>query len=181
MLLQKLILSSLMILSIYLGGCQSFSQSVGLSDREWAYTPALQKMAMLNNHINNKGNWCQKQTFVNHAQAPIFIELESGYASLWPGKVNKPIEPLRLLLKPGDCVNVALQSKDHQHQSQLDLFYDGRSLILDPLFYDYASSNGTLQIDKHPLWLNGFSYSNLSTTGYASLNKLKLTIHEQRT
>lgn len=181
MLLHKFILTGLITLSIYLGGCQSFSQSVGLSEREWAFTSTPQKLAMLNSHFNNKGSWCHKQKLVNHAQAPIYIELESAYATLWPGKVNKPIKPLGLFLQPGDCVNVALQSKDHQYQSQLDLFYDGRSLILDPLFYDYASSSGTLQIDKHPLWLDGFSYVNLSTKGYASLNKLKLTIHEQKT
>ncbi|MBF13568.1 MAG: hypothetical protein CMF46_04315 [Legionellales bacterium] len=165
-------------IGMFLSGCNMASQTIGLSEREWQFVPYSQRLLLLSQHVQNQSQWCRADRLIDTTAPGIIVHLISGRAQFWPGKMTASMMPTEFRLIPGDCQSVVLNAPDENHQTTLRVYYDGNAVILDPLFYEFTASRGTLEINKHPAWKDGMTYTGLSTRGYASMTRLVMNIHE---
>ena len=163
--------------SVILCGCAMGPSDLGLNDREWAYFHVGQKAALWKAHWMNARQWCQKPVESIHNN-PIRLTFKTGYATMWPGKIQQAFEPADIILSAGDCVSVKLFSIDHSYTTEVKVNFTGSSILIDPSFIDAQHLYGSLQIDWHPVWASGFVYTDLSTAGYTGFKQLEIQVDE---
>jgi len=150
----------LLILPIFalLASCAGPTQ-LGFSQQEWqSMTP--QKRQQLSD---------QYRALSSYKPATV-------YAAMPPFAEKYRFAPSEFSIKPGKCKHVQLSSVDSTHYTEMKVCYDGLHLSLDPSKYDPTKIMGTAHFAYNPLWLSGFSYSDVTSSGYVNLEDTTVSI-----
>lgn len=165
------------LLTAILAGCAVTPDKLGISPQQWQSMNESQKQKLLNDYHEAHQNLEAKAKRTVYKGPEIVVYLSGGKAMMPPFTEAYSFRPIQFEMKPGECHNLPLFSVDDAHHVQLSACYNGLTLILDPSRYATSENDGSLRFNYNPLWKRGFSYNGVSSSGYARLSKVSVTIN----
>lgn len=111
-----------------------------------------------------------------YAGPNIQVSLANGKAAMPPFAEKYSFAATNFSIKPGSCKHIQLSSMNSNNFTEMRVCYDGLHLSLDPSKYDPTKVMGTAHFAYNPLWLSGFTYADVSTSGYVNLEGASITI-----
>lgn len=167
-------------------GCAAnIPEKLGISDLEWeSYSPGKQKV-LLANHESMTKEWENKiaEPEEQKALSGPFLEV-----SIYDGKVMFPpsfvnwqsYQPVRFNIFKDECRNVEIkQSAEDELKTELGACFRDNILYLDSSRFDPTKKAGTVTIHYSPLWLNGFTYKEVNSSGYVKLNNVTVGVKQE--
>lgn len=159
--------------TLLLTSCTVVPRELGFSPKQWQMMSATGRKLLQVDYYRIH-NALQLKTIY---QGPrIQVVLFGGTAMMPPLFQAYYFESLRFETNPGKCRNVRLTSWDQTRSVKLTVCYDGVTLSFDPSRYDLSKTKGTLFLTYNTLWKHGFTYNNLSSSGYVRLKNADVTI-----
>ena len=159
--------------TLLLTSCTVMPRELGFSPQQWQMMNAKGRKLLQMDYYRIH-NALQLKTIY---QGPrIQVVLFRGTAMMPPLFQAYYFESLRFETNPGKCQNVRLTSWDRIRSVKLTVCYDGVTLSFDPSRYDLSKTKGTLFLTYNTLWKHGFTYNNLSSSGYVRLKNVDVTI-----
>lgn len=162
-----LILAALGLLAACAGPTQ-----LGFSQQEWQAMTA-QKRQQLMEQYRARNSY---KPVTVYAGPKIRVHLLKGKAAMPPFIEKYSFLPVQFSMKPGKCSYVELESATSNNSTEMKACYDGLHLSLDPSTYDSDKKMGTAHFAYTPLWLSGFTYADVSSSGYVDLENTSITI-----
>lgn len=145
---------------------------LGFSQQQWqAMTP--QQRQQLIDQYRQAGSYKPATVY---AGPDIEVALLNGKAAMPPFTQKYNFAATNFSINPGECEHVRLSSINSTNSTSMKACYDGLHLSLDPSKYDLDKKQGTAHFAYNPLWLSGFTYSNVTTSGYVDLENTSLAI-----
>ncbi len=166
---------------LFLSGCASVSipTKLGMTEVEWSsYTPDKQevllanyeKFAAENKYIKDKESTVANDMFLE-------IGIHDGKVMMPPFNGWQDYNPTKFIISKDQCRSIVLQQPtDETAHTELEVCFNGNALYMDPSHYDLTKKNGTISINFSPLWLSGFSYKGINSSGYVRLNNVTVEI-----
>ena len=172
-------------IAIFLSGCAGVSAptKIGMTESEWSgYSPDKQKTLLANYEKFaaelKKSMKDKKSTVVDS----VFLEvgMHDGKVMMPPFNSLQDYNPVKFIVVKDRCRSIVLQQpNDKKVHTELEVCFYGNILYLDPSHYDLTKKNGSISINYSPLWLSGFSYKGISSSGYVRLNNVTVEIMQQ--
>lgn len=163
-----------LLLMVLLVGCAPQTE-VGFSTAQWQQMPSKAREEVLANYRKIKQQSPVPQQIYDGPEIGVY--LLKGEAVMPPFFDRLyAFQTKYFEISPGVCKWLILQSIDTDHSTTLQVCYDGLKLVMDPSRYELDKRHGTVQFDYNPIWKRGFTYDNVSTTGYARLSHLQVSI-----
>lgn len=154
-----------------LAACAGPTQ-LGFSQQEWqAMTP--EKRQQLTEQYRAQHGYKPETVY---AGPKIQVRLFDGKAAMPPFAEKYRFSPAGFTMKPGKCSSVELESANSNNSTEMKVCYDGVHLSLDPSKYDPDKKMGTAHFAYTPLWLAGFTYTDVTSSGYVDLENASITI-----
>lgn len=173
---------------LFLSGCTSISipTKLGISESEWEGLCKNKQQVLLSNYkkITEERSGFLKES-KNKKEDNIYLEvaIHSGKIAIPPFNNNhedwQDYKPVKFNISEGECRDITLQHfSNNKINTELSACFYNNTLYLDPSHYDLEKKNGSININFSPLWLTGFSYKNISSSGYAKLNNVTVEIKQ---
>jgi len=178
---KRLSILAVIIVAVLLSGCAHDPLRLGISESEWASYSEAEQQEMF---VNYRQIVSEQNDFANDNSSDsrdIFLDV-----SIYGGKVMMPpfkkwsvYKQAKFRIFKGKCCDVALSHPtDEDFQTELVACFYGNTLYLDPSHYDLAKKDGSISINFSPLWLSGFSYKGVSSSGYVRLKDVTIKIKQ---
>lgn len=165
----------LVITLFYLSGCAT-PMRMGISDAQWQnYTPEEQARIKTGYYQMLKSRSTEERvipdgTFVN-------VKVSGGQILMPPSFSDScSYSPFELEIPSGDCKTVKVKQDDGNKTVAVQICYHNKSIFVDPSRYDSSKRLGSIQLHYSPIWDRGFTYSNVSSTGYAHLKNVNVAV-----
>ena len=173
----------LFVTPIFLLGCAiNIPEKLGVSNLEWmSYSQDKQKSLLADYELMQKEREGKEEKKEEHKN-PIGIYLE---VSIYGGKIMFPpsfinwhnYKPARFVIFKGECSNIPIMhASDGSSKTELGVCFQDNVLYLDSSHYDLTKKMGSVTIYSSPLWLNGFIYNDISSTGYVRLSNVTVEV-----
>ena len=159
--------------TLLLMGCTVGPKELGFSPRQWQMMNPTERKQLQAGYYQVQ-NALQLKTIY---QGPrIQVTIFGGAAMMPPLFQAYYFKSARFETSPGKCQSVQLTSWDQAHSVKFTVCYDGVTLSLDLSHYDFTKTKGALLLTYNTLWKYGFTYDNLSSSGYVRLQNANVTI-----
>ena len=174
----------LVIGALFLMGCANNPALLGVSDLEWtSYSPEKQKSLLANYGQISKERKSIIKGQENQNLSDVFLEVSvsDGKIMFPPAFINwQNYKPVKFKIFKGQCSDVEIEHQsDNDSKTKLGACFYDNILYLDHIYYDLAKKNGTVSIHFSPLWLTGFAYKGISSSGYVGLNNVTVEIKQE--
>lgn len=168
----------IVIAILFLSGCSgSVPMKLGMTESEWlGYSPGKQQALLANykKFVQEYKNFIKAQP-----SSDTFLEI-----NIYDGKVMMPpfddwhdYDPIKFMIFKDQCRDIVLhQALNKKKFIELRGCFNGNILYLDPSRYDLMKKNGSISINFSPLWLSGFSYKGVNSSGYVKLKNVTIAI-----
>lgn len=168
------------LLLLFFSGCTSISTNLGIAEAEWSnYTQ--QKQQELLNHYEKATEEYNK--FKNSGvDEKIFLEIgiHGGQVMMSQFYSWQNYNQANFIIFKGQCRDIVLQNSTNENiQTELSVCFLENTLYLDRSHYDLTKKIGSISINYSPLWLSGFAYRGISSSGYVKLNNVTVEITQK--
>jgi len=176
----------LFVAPLFLLGCAAnIPEKLGVSDLEWtSYSQDKQKnlLAVYERMMKERESEAEKQE-ANKTLSGSFLAV-----SIYGGKIMFPpsfinwqnYKPVRFTIFKGECHNIEMmQSSGSDVKTELGVCFYGNILYLDSSRYDRTKKAGSVSIYYSPLWLTGFAYKDINSSGYVRLSNVTVEIKQE--
>jgi len=163
---------------LFLTGCAVSPRQLGISQSEWNQYSAQQQNAIRANYNHAERTKKPTQPKTNSELA---INVQGGTVLMPPNfEVAQSYQPISFHIKDGDCrVKIPVYPANGSNkQAKLLACYQDDILYLDPSPYQPNKTIGALQLPYMPIWQRGFTYPNVSSTGYLHLSNANISVSE---
>jgi hypothetical protein len=171
---------SLLVVLILLGGCTTSPSNLGISDAQWAGYSKAQRQEILHNYrkIDNTAGLPipRAKSISAAADSTINVAIHDGKIMMPPFTAATDYLPIVFTIHNGHCKRIVVHQANQAQSITLDTCYQNKILYLDPSRYDATKSKGSLLFNYTPFWEHGFTYQDVSSTGYAQLSHVDITI-----
>ncbi|EKE01345.1 MAG: putative membrane associated protein [uncultured bacterium] len=168
------------IANLFLFGCAVDPMTkLGLSESEWLGYGSDEQQKLLANYkkIAEKRAGTVRDKKNHDARGFLEIDVLDGKVMMPPFVDWSDYKPVNFTIFRGQCRDIVLQGLiDEKSQTELGVCFYGDTLYLDPSHHDLEKHSGSISIHSSPLWLSGFSYKGISSTGYVRLNNVTIKI-----
>lgn len=179
--LMKLIYILLIVL--LLNGCAGISDAtkLGIKETEWAaYDRNKQKELLLNYKKINKEFTSTTRSNVDARGSVLNISIYNGKAMLPPFDNLQDYTPVKFTLAKNQCNDISIyKSSDAKIYTKLRACFYNDTLYLDPSYLDPSKKQGSISIHNSPLWLSGFTYKNITSSGHVRFSKVNIEIAQE--
>ena len=175
----------LLVISVvlFLSGCVSMPVNLGISDSEWSsYSLEKQKKMLADSarFFKYHNSVIKKKKNDNANGVFLEVDIHSGQVMMPPFSNWLDYRPVSFIIFKGQCRDIILeQSTDKNLQTELGVCFYGNVLSLDPSRYDLEKYKGSINAHSSPLWLTGFSYRGVSSSGYVRLKDVTIKITQK--
>lgn len=176
----------LFVACLFLVGCAvNIPEKLGVSDLEWeSYSKEKQKNLLANYErmMKEHGSESKGQEEDEDSKGPFLeVSIYDGKIMFPPSFINwQTYQPVRINIFKGECRNVELRSAaDSNSKTMLGVCFRDNILYLDSSHYDLTKKIGTVSIYHSPLWLSGFAYKEINSTGYVKLSNVTVEIKQK--
>ena len=179
----KLVIAIIIVLLV--SGCVSAPIMLGITEEEWAGYSRDKQNKLLTNYeeitskheryasmLEEEPN-TTKNTFLE-------VSIHSGRVMMPPFKSWQYYKPVKFILFKNRCCTIVLQQASNEKvETNLEACYQDDVLYLDPSRHDLTKKRGSISINYSPLWVSGFTYKGVSSSGYVRLNKVTIKIKQK--
>jgi hypothetical protein len=165
---------------LLLGGCATSPTTLGISEAQWKSYSKAQKNEILQNYreIHNTQEPAQTSPSASDNDTTISITIQGGKIMMPPFTQAQEYLPVTFTMTNGRCKRLSVYQTNQTQAISLDACYQNKILYLDPSRYDITKSKGSLIFNSIPFWEHGFTYRDVSSSGYAQLTHVDITIKE---
>jgi hypothetical protein len=167
----------LLVVSFLFAGCVFSPKYLGICNLEWeSYSPERQKklIADYRKIVKKRDGLLKGQKSKNLSKDFLVLDIYDGKIMLPPTFINwQDYQPIKFTIFKGQCLDIKMT------QTILGACYIGDILYLDPSRYDPRRELGTVSIPFSPLWLTGFVYRGVDSSGYVKLNNVTVKIEQK--
>ena len=163
-----------------MSGCATSPVQLGIATAEWSTYSLEQQQKILDD---------AKKYFKYHARVSkkytrvtgecLEVAVHSGQVMLPPFSDWTDYKPVYFTIFKGQCRDIALEQAAAEFQTELRVCYYGNVLYLDPSHYDLTKYKGSVSIHSSPLWLSGFSYKGINSSGYVRLKNVTIKVKQK--
>lgn len=165
----------LLLASSLLAACAT-PMRLGISEAEWNnYGPEERQRIksgyyeVLKSSVNDSEN-------VVPDGSTLHVKLYGGQIALPPFANLCNYLPVEFDIMSGDCQKIELQESNGDNKVSMKICYRNKTLYLDPSRYDPSKKIGSIQLHYSPIWDRGFTYQNVSSTGYVHLTNVNVAV-----
>ncbi len=177
---------SLFLIYLLLVGCAAnIPEKLGISDLEWeSYSPSKQK-ALLANYERLLHEWEKSKIEPEEKKVRsgsfLMVSIYDGQVMFPPTFLNwQGYQRVHFNVFKDECSNVEIKSlATSEVKTQLSVCFRNNTLYLDSSRFDPAKKDGTATIHYSPLWLHGFAYKEINSSGYAKLNNVTVEVMQK--
>jgi hypothetical protein len=169
----------LLVVLLLLEGCATSPSTLGISQAQWQSYTKTQRQEILQNYrrINSTRNEVLTQnSSTSNGDNAINVTIQSGKIVMPPFTDAQEYLPIAFTIKNGHCKRIVVSQVNQEKTTDLDTCYQNKILYLDPSRYDITKSKGSLIFNSIPFWEHGFTYHDVSSSGYAQLMHVNITI-----
>lgn len=169
----------LVLVVTLLSGCALSPDRLGISEAAWnQYTPAQQEEFRNLYYQAEKIRAEQKKNPERSLQKPILVTIHDGKILMPPFTTWYSYKLKSFAINKETCLDNEIMQINSEEKINLRACYKKGILYLDPSQFEQGKILGTVQFLYNPLWEQGFTYPNISTTGYAKLKNATIEIRE---
>jgi hypothetical protein len=108
------------------------------------------------------------------------ITIVGGTAKMPPNFTDMHFRPVHIALSSGACTTANVNALRSSSSTTLSLCYTGSVLSLDPSHYIWEKRDGTLLLQKNPMWRHGLVYhgKSVNSTGYVGFKDIAISVKE---
>jgi hypothetical protein len=164
---------------LMLAGCATVSPNkLGISQSQWSQYSEQQRQQIIHNY--HQAQAVEHQLHAKNNHSVLAVKIQGGQVLMPPYTNLQAYQPVAFDIKAGSChQKVALLSANgSQQKTNLKACYSGDILFLDPSPYDPNLAKGALQFAYMPLWKRGFTYNNVTSSGFTKLTGGSVFIQE---
>lgn len=171
-------------LCFFLAGCTTVPEKIGISNLEWtSYSEAKQQTLITNYERIKKEQAAERNAQKNREAVTdlhLVVSISGGTVMFPPAFITwQNYRPVIFKIVQDKCQTVeVLHVVDGGPKTNLDVCWRGNILFLDPSYYDFTKKMGSVTIHRSPLWLTGYSYRGISSSGYVNLNNVNIRIKQ---
>lgn len=166
-------------LLLALTGCATMSPNkLGISETQWAsYTPEQKKEIIKNYHEVQKKQSNEQQN-ESDTSSRIAVSIQGGKANDARTTTPMSYQPIHFEIASGQCnKSISVVAIDNPKQkTTFKACYKNNILYLDPSRYEVSKAQGSIQLPYQPVWKRGFTYPNISSSGFANFSNVSITI-----
>jgi len=167
---------------LFLSACVNIPTKLGITESEWlSYSQEKQKMLLFNyEKFAEKHKIEKKKKIVVNPHEFLEVNIYDGQVMMPPFNNWQNYQPVSFTIFQEQCRDIILQQPANKNlQTELGVCFKGNALYLDPSRYDNTKKNRSISIGYSPLWLSGFSYKKISSSGYTRLNNVTIEITQK--
>jgi hypothetical protein len=172
-------LSIVFFIITFLFGCANIPANLGITESEWANYSLEKQQTLLSSYesFTEKRNNEKKKIIDVNNNAFLEINIHDGQVMMPPFINWQNYQPVNFVISQEQCRDIVLQHPSNEdYKTELGVCFKGNTLYLDPSHYDAKKINGSISIGYSPLWLSGFVYKKISSSGYTRLNNITIEI-----
>lgn len=159
-----------------LTGCLS-PTTLGISETEWqTYTPEQQKKIKSGYYEVLKTKVEKREEAGPLENTKLLVKISGGKTNMPPFTQLSEYKPVEFQLSNGSCRSIRLEREDGQQSVEVKACFQGKSLYIDPSAYDVSKKVGSIRLYYSPVWDRGFTFENVSSSGYAHLTNVNVTV-----
>lgn len=171
----------LLVISI-LGGCSTinYPETLGLSNTQWQSLSQDQQATLI---ASSKS--IEQQSAPLLQKKPTATDTTFLAVKISGGKVMMPpfnswvsYQPAAFTITSDECKDIELLAKTGEGKVTLRSCWQRNILFVDPSRYDTTKKMGSINIYFSPLWVQGFAYTGINTSGYARLRNATIEIKQ---
>lgn len=165
---------------LLLNGCANISDAtkLGIEKTQWAaYDQNKQKELLANYKKINKEFANRAKNNIDTKDGILTVNISNGKAMLPPFNNWQDYSPVKFTLAKNQCndINVYKPNDAKIYTKLRACFYDD-TLYLDPSYHDLNKKHGSISIHYSPLWLSGFTYKEVTSSGHVRFSKANIEI-----
>ncbi len=169
----RFILAIVVMLSLV--GCAVTPDTLGVSAARWAQYSEAQQQELIANYEQIQSSTLDAPVDVNNF---VLVNIKGGTVMMSPFIVGYAYNSVRFMVTSGECRTVPLNSTLGVGFVDLTACFKNNILYMDPSRYEIDKRFGSIQFHALPLWKQGFSYKNISSSGYARLQNVTVSIKQ---
>jgi hypothetical protein len=176
----------LFLTHFFLVGCAvNISEKIGVSDLEWmSYSQDKQKVLLANYDevLKKRESELERQTENQNLSGTFLtVKIYGGKIMFPPSFINwQDYKPVHFTIFKGQCRNIEMMRPSAgDSKTELGVCFQGNVLYLDPSHYDLTQKAGSFTIYHSPLWVSGFSYKDINSSGYVRLSNVTVEIKQK--
>ena|SRR3990167_1393023 len=165
---------------LLLTGCAAGPNQLGISTSAWQSMSKTEQKKMRADYHQVKQRL--REAIKTVYQGPeINVNISEGTVMMPPFVKSFPYQPVTFRIKPGQCRIITFSNLNDTNAVGLRVCYNGLILSLDPSQHDISKAQGSLHLYYNPIWKRGFTYRDLSSSGYVRLNYVNIRINANHT
>lgn len=170
----------LLLMPLIMAGCATTNPSqLGISPKTWHALSSERQNEIINNSYQVKVEQAAFRSGDTDSNNPVLeITLRGGEMMMPPFVQYSHYEPVSFSLQEGACSDVYVYDTDKTKAVELIACYHDRMLYLDPSQFDLNKQPGTVKLVYSPIWKRGFTYRNISSSGYARLRHVNVHVKQ---
>lgn len=162
---------------IFLSGCETSPQDLGISSSEWMALDQKQQEKILVDYRKIRAEKIANEKKNKLAPgANLLVEISGGEVMMPPFTDWESYKSFSFVISNGACKTVDIYSTDSNSKTELDSCFKHNTLYLDPSHTDLTKKQGSITINYSPLWQQGFTYTGITSNGYARLKNVNIKL-----
>lgn len=156
-------------------GCAVSPHTLGISNKQWDQYSEAQQQNLVANYEQIQASDLNANIDYNNF---LVVGIKGGTAMMPPFTASYRYNPVKFTIPAGTCEIVTLHSVIGVSSVDLTACFKNKVLYMDPSRYELNKKLGSIKFHALPLWNNGFSYHNISSSGYTRLRNVTVTIKQ---
>ena len=170
----------ILLIVLLLNGCASISDAtkLGIKETEWAtYNRNKQKELLVNYKKINQEFAAAAKNNNDIKGGTLNVSIYNGKAMLPPFDDWQDYAPVKFTLAKNQCNDIYVyKSNDAKIYTKLRACFYKDTLYLDPSYLEPSKKQGSISIHYSPLWLSGFTYKKITSSGHVRFSKVNIDI-----
>lgn len=160
----------LLLITLALSACVTPAR-LGISEAEWANLTPEQQAKIKDGYFEVKKHRSGPDRIVPDG-SNVHLKVSSGKI----GATACNYSSFEIDVQSGNCQTVKVKQLDGDKTVDVQACYYNKTVYLDPSRYDPNKSIGSIQLHCSPIWDRGFTYQNVSSSGYAHLTNVNVAV-----
>jgi len=150
---------------------------LGIPDAEWQnYSPEERKKIKSGYYELMKSHVGVEEEKIVPDGSSLHVRLSGGNVLMPPFSHPVSYTPVEFDVESGASEKIILEAPGGEQKTTLHICYRNKTLYLDPSRYDPTKRLGSIQLHYSPIWNRGFTYENVSSSGYVHLSHVNVNV-----
>lgn len=149
----------------------------GINTQEWNKMSEKQKKKVQDGYAKVQNTLLHEDRYKSNYETPVLnVVVYGGWIMMPPFDKHYRYEKVNISLAEGQCTKTTVRQEGGEKVLPLKICYTDEFLQIDPSPYDPDKMHGSIVMHASPLWLRGYTYKHINSTGYAKLKNAHVRV-----